>query len=98
MLLAVDPIRALDRFRQQPYEALIVDVGTVGDDGLLVFEGDAGSRHQAVPVQRCRHSVRGAGSTGRTGRVSTELRHHSPPGDAQTTAQKLEELSAKQKV
>lgn len=38
VLLAVDPIRALDRFRQQPYEALIVDVGTVGDDGLLVFE------------------------------------------------------------
>lgn len=38
VLLAVDPLRALDRFRQQPFEALIVDVGTVGDDGLLVFD------------------------------------------------------------
>ena len=38
VFLAADPTRALDRFRQQPYEALIVDVGTVGDDGLYVFE------------------------------------------------------------
>ena len=38
VLLASDPTRALDRFRQQPFEALIVDVGTVGDDGLYVFE------------------------------------------------------------
>lgn len=38
VLLASDPTRALDRFRQQPYDALIVDAGTVGEDGLLVFE------------------------------------------------------------
>jgi eukaryotic-like serine/threonine-protein kinase len=38
VFLAADPTRALDRFRQQPYEALIVDVGTVGDDGLYIFE------------------------------------------------------------
>ena len=38
VFLASDPERAIDRFRQQPYEALIVDVGTVGDDGLYVFE------------------------------------------------------------
>ena len=38
VLLAVDPARALDRFRQQPFDALIVDVGTVGEDGLVVFE------------------------------------------------------------
>jgi len=31
-------VRALDRFRQQPYDGLIVDVGSVGDDGLLVFD------------------------------------------------------------
>ncbi|MGL4552744.1 MAG: protein kinase domain-containing protein [Gemmataceae bacterium] len=38
VLLASDPTRALERFRQQPYDALLVDVGTTGEDGLLVFE------------------------------------------------------------
>ncbi len=38
VFLAGDPLRALDRFRQQPYDALIVDVETVGEDGVLVFE------------------------------------------------------------
>jgi serine/threonine protein kinase len=38
VFLASDPTRALDRFRQQPYDALIVDVGTTGEDGLLVFD------------------------------------------------------------
>lgn len=38
VLLAADPARALDRFRQQPYDALIVDARTVGEDGLHVFE------------------------------------------------------------
>jgi DNA-binding response OmpR family regulator len=38
VLLAADPTRALDRFRQQPYDALIVDVESVGEEGLLVFE------------------------------------------------------------
>lgn len=37
VFVAADPARALDRFRQQPYDALIVDAGTVGEDGLLVF-------------------------------------------------------------
>jgi serine/threonine protein kinase len=38
VFLAADPTRALDRFRQQPYDALIMDVETVGEDGLLVFD------------------------------------------------------------
>jgi CheY-like chemotaxis protein len=38
VLLAADPVRALERFRQQPYDALLVDVGTTGEDGLLIFE------------------------------------------------------------
>jgi serine/threonine protein kinase len=38
VFLSGDPVRALDRYRQQPFDALIVDVGTVGEDGLLVFE------------------------------------------------------------
>jgi DNA-binding response OmpR family regulator len=38
VLLAANPERALDRFRQQPYDALIVDANTVGEDGLDVFE------------------------------------------------------------
>jgi serine/threonine protein kinase len=38
VFLASDPIRAMDRFRQQPFDALIMDAGTVGEDGLLIFE------------------------------------------------------------
>jgi serine/threonine protein kinase len=37
-LIASDPVWALDRFRQQPFDALIMDVGTVGEDGLTVFD------------------------------------------------------------
>jgi tRNA A-37 threonylcarbamoyl transferase component Bud32 len=37
VFLAGDPVRALERFRQQPYDALVVDAGTVGEDGLFVF-------------------------------------------------------------
>jgi serine/threonine protein kinase len=36
--LSGDPARALDRFRQQPFHALVVDVRTVGEEGLLVGE------------------------------------------------------------
>jgi CheY-like chemotaxis protein len=36
--MAADPIRAMDRFRQQPYDALIVDAGTTDEAGLLVFD------------------------------------------------------------
>jgi serine/threonine protein kinase len=38
VLLASDPSIALDRFRQQPFDALIVDVETVGEEGLIVFD------------------------------------------------------------
>jgi serine/threonine protein kinase len=38
VLLAADPSRALDRFHQQPYSALIADVRTVGEDGLRIGE------------------------------------------------------------
>ena len=38
VLISGDPRRALDRFRQQPYDALIVDAETTGEDGRLVFE------------------------------------------------------------
>jgi serine/threonine protein kinase len=38
VFMASDPTRALDRFRQRPYDALIVDVGTTGEEGLLVFD------------------------------------------------------------
>ena len=38
VLIAIDPTRALDRFRQQPYRGLIIDARTTGEDGLLVFD------------------------------------------------------------
>ena len=38
VLISSDPQRALERFRQQPYHALIVDARTTGDDGRLAFE------------------------------------------------------------
>ncbi len=38
VFMASDPLRALDRYRQQPYDALIVDARTTGEDGFRVFE------------------------------------------------------------
>jgi DNA-binding response OmpR family regulator len=38
VFLSADPMRARDRFRQQPYDALIVDARTTGDDGFLWVE------------------------------------------------------------
>jgi CheY-like chemotaxis protein/tRNA A-37 threonylcarbamoyl transferase component Bud32 len=38
VLIAADPQRALDRYRQQPYELLIVDAGTTGEPGIMVYE------------------------------------------------------------
>jgi eukaryotic-like serine/threonine-protein kinase len=38
VLLAADPVRALDRFRQQPFDLLIVDASTTGENGYYVFE------------------------------------------------------------
>lgn len=38
VFLAVDPLRALDRFRQRPFDALIVDAATSDDESVVVFE------------------------------------------------------------
>jgi CheY-like chemotaxis protein len=38
VFLASDPVRALERYRQTPYDALIVDARTVQEDGLLLFD------------------------------------------------------------
>jgi serine/threonine protein kinase len=38
VLIAGDPQRALDRFRQQPFDALIIDVGTTNEEGLGIFQ------------------------------------------------------------
>jgi serine/threonine protein kinase len=38
VLISNEPTRALDRFRQQPFDALLVNAQTVGDDGRLVFQ------------------------------------------------------------
>jgi CheY-like chemotaxis protein len=48
VLIAGDPTRAIDRFRQQPFDALVVDAGTTDEEGLLVFErimNDAERQH-----------------------------------------------------
>ncbi len=37
VFVASDPVRALDRFRQQPFDGLIVDCRTTGEEGLRVF-------------------------------------------------------------
>ena len=37
VLIAGDPNRAVERFQQQPYHGLIVDVGTTRDEGLRAF-------------------------------------------------------------
>jgi serine/threonine protein kinase len=51
VFISSDPVRALDRFRQQPFDALILDVGTVGEEGLHLFERVVSeAEHHAVPM------------------------------------------------
>lgn len=38
VLLAADPMRALDRFRQQPFDVLIVNAETAGEEGVEMFD------------------------------------------------------------
>lgn len=38
VLIAADPVRAVDRFRQQPYDFLIIDAGTTGENGMFIFD------------------------------------------------------------
>jgi serine/threonine protein kinase len=38
VFLASDPFRALDRFKHQPYDGLIVDARTSGEEGFRVFQ------------------------------------------------------------
>jgi serine/threonine protein kinase len=38
VFLASDPVRASDRFRQQPFDVLIMDAVTAGEEGLFVME------------------------------------------------------------
>jgi CheY-like chemotaxis protein len=38
VLLAGDPARAIARFNQQPFDALVVDVGAAEDEGMVVFK------------------------------------------------------------
>lgn len=45
VLVSIDPARALQRFQQQPFHALVLDLGTVGDDGFdayLRLQNEAG--------------------------------------------------------
>jgi serine/threonine protein kinase len=37
VFLASDPVRALERYRSQPFDALVINAGTTGEDGLFVF-------------------------------------------------------------
>jgi len=38
VFISADPVRAIDRFRMVPYDALILDAGTTGEEGRLIFE------------------------------------------------------------
>jgi eukaryotic-like serine/threonine-protein kinase len=38
VFIAVDPARALERYRQQPYDAFIADAGTTGEDSCLILD------------------------------------------------------------
>jgi serine/threonine protein kinase len=38
VLLAATPARAVERFNSHPFQGLVVDVGTTGDEGLMAFK------------------------------------------------------------
>ncbi len=52
VLIAADPTRALDRFRTQPFDLLIIDAATTGDGGYYVFESIIETaRRQSLPFR-----------------------------------------------
>jgi serine/threonine protein kinase len=38
VLIAADPMRALDRFRQQPFDLLVINASTAGENGCYLFQ------------------------------------------------------------
>ena len=38
VFMASDPMRALERFRQNAFDALVINAGSVGEEGLVIFE------------------------------------------------------------
>lgn len=46
VLLAADPKRALERFRQQPYDALLLDGRTTGEEGIQIFDRVMAEAHR----------------------------------------------------
>jgi serine/threonine protein kinase len=46
VLIAGDPDRAVERFRQQPYDLLIVDSATTGEDGFFAFQNIMNDAHR----------------------------------------------------
>src|SRR5262249_32738522 len=50
VLLSAEPERAMQRFRQQPYDALIVDAGSAGPESLDAF------RHVVEESERRKHA------------------------------------------
>jgi two-component system sensor histidine kinase EvgS len=51
VFIAADPRAALTRYRQLPFDAIIIDVGAVGEDGLEVFrqiQSEAARQHLPV--------------------------------------------------
>lgn len=50
VLIASDPARAYDRYQQSPYDVLIMDIGTVGEEGLGIINAVMRkSRHVNMP-------------------------------------------------
>jgi serine/threonine protein kinase len=51
VFLACDPVRASDRFRQQPFDALVIDGATMGEEALFVLEHIAGeAERRQIPL------------------------------------------------
>jgi CheY-like chemotaxis protein/tRNA A-37 threonylcarbamoyl transferase component Bud32 len=50
VFVAADPARAVDRFLLQPFDVLVLDAGTTGDEGRYTFEHlvDSADRHSIV--------------------------------------------------
>jgi CheY-like chemotaxis protein len=46
VLIAGDPARALDRFRKQPFDILVVNGATIDEEGILIFERLMGEAHR----------------------------------------------------
>src|SRR2546421_11668378 len=77
VLVAANPERAIERFAQQPFEVLIVDVSRTGEEGFrALWRGLDQARQEGLPRHGGAMLPEGPHDAGQATRAHAEVRPH----------------------